>query len=252
MPGALPVPALLARALLSESDEGNPPVDLEAIVSQLPGLRLVKESLDGPGYLVDLGRFGTEILVRETDPFPRQRFTIAHELGHWTLQTKGVRNNHGHDAIVEKWCDTFAAELLMPASWLVRELRCRDPLDLLMALIDSPHKYGVSHEAFRLRVPEVTPLSVFEVQALQGGLKLQREYLSPQTRVSFTSIREILAPSLIASARTDSPGCIPIPGFNFSAIYGRLPGGVPQTWLICLAPREWLQQVASGDAEESA
>src|SRR5206468_6084969 len=99
-------------------------VDLDRVVALWPELRVCESNLDREGYLIDLGRLGAEILVKSDDVPTRRRFTIAHELGHWILrrsEAPGFADAASH-ATLERWCDQFAAGLLMPKEWLLREL----------------------------------------------------------------------------------------------------------------------------------
>jgi Zn-dependent peptidase ImmA (M78 family) len=101
-----------------------------------------------------------EIFINSQDrTAARQRFTMAHELGHWELRHSeneeippdsqgfaGAFENEGETegrSPVEVEANCFAAELLMPSAWLKKE---RKPVpagrpDALAAL------YGVSREA---------------------------------------------------------------------------------------------------------
>ena len=52
----------------------------------------------------------------------RQRFTVAHELGHYLLavQCEVPLSKQVNDHGVERFCDRFAEALLMPRDWLRR------------------------------------------------------------------------------------------------------------------------------------
>ena len=102
---------------------GRIPVPLEQITDHL---RLVAVSFDPKGEVADvLGAFNDEtrtIFVRGDVPAQRQRFIIAHELGHVMLN-KG-RSFVDEAATIDAPTDSveieaskFAAELLMPESW---------------------------------------------------------------------------------------------------------------------------------------
>src|SRR5687767_12792567 len=75
----------LAQQVIKEFRFSAPPVDIAAIV-QGRGLRLVEESVPGAlsGQLFPKQR---EIFVNTHDrSIARQRFTAAHELGHWEMR----------------------------------------------------------------------------------------------------------------------------------------------------------------------
>ncbi|MDQ3076915.1 MAG: ImmA/IrrE family metallo-endopeptidase [bacterium] len=61
---------------------------------------------------------GYELLVNENHPIGRQRFSIAHELGHFILHNTEIvelgKLNRDGDSIMEEEADALAAEILMP------------------------------------------------------------------------------------------------------------------------------------------
>ncbi len=96
------------------------PVDLPRLAWRL--------KVDNIAYLpiIEDGRLETDgsrarILVRKSSNATRQRFTIAHELGHLLLTQAGqtaVERRLTTDNEVERFCDQFAAALLLPRSWV--------------------------------------------------------------------------------------------------------------------------------------
>src|SRR5579859_429384 len=130
----LPDPEKLSERVLKRVGVLEPPVEVESVLGVWKELRLVDEDLDGSGYLLPMGKLGGEIIVNRNDPPERKRFTIAHELGHWVLgliwkkksgefkQPPGVPY-----AVIERWCDKFATNLLMPRflvePWIANRLR---------------------------------------------------------------------------------------------------------------------------------
>jgi Zn-dependent peptidase ImmA (M78 family) len=83
------------------------PVDVVAL-ARVSGLTVIIGSFEHSGVLRD----GTTIEVPSRDPPLRQRFTVAHELGHATL-----RHDVPEDRI-EVEANAFAAELLLPRAAL--------------------------------------------------------------------------------------------------------------------------------------
>lgn len=99
------------------------PVPVESIAEDLLGLYVEEANdLDCSGLLLPAER---RVILRAGELAVRQRFTLAHELGHWVCQVK-----EGHEAPVycrvsdmaptadralEREANVFAAELLMPA-----------------------------------------------------------------------------------------------------------------------------------------
>ncbi len=160
-----------AQELLS-SVNATPPVDVEAIAGQL-GISIRKMSLEadvsGILYREDDKKI---IVVNENHPVVRQRFTIAHEIGHLLLHAGdavhvdqefriNLRDQRSATAenIEEIEANAFAANLLMPASWLRREMST-ESVDLIddgeiQSLAD---RYGVSAQAMILRLSNISKL----------------------------------------------------------------------------------------------
>lgn len=97
------------------------------------------------------------LVINTRDPLERQRFTSAHEIGeylliqHYEHQGRTPPTN-GH---TERFCDVFAANLLMPESIVrlqVEELghnRRNDKRDVLAS------RFGVSKQAITIRLQEL-------------------------------------------------------------------------------------------------
>lgn len=135
-----------AAEVLKDSGAARVPVPVEMIIKKL-GIDLVAESLGaGVSGLIVTSPAGVKICVNQDDPQVRQRFTLAHELGHHVLKHRfeaGSRvhvdrgnvilhreKQAGFDAR-EREANQFAAELLMPFALLkehARLLRPRGPI----------------------------------------------------------------------------------------------------------------------------
>jgi len=120
-----------AARILKESGLGSIPIDVEAVAETL-GLQVFVEAYDGStsGVLIS-EEDGTRLIgINEGQPKTRQRFTIAHEIGHATMhlldthsvfvdQPRQVLFRDGRSTLAtdrrEIEANTFAAELLMPA-----------------------------------------------------------------------------------------------------------------------------------------
>lgn len=106
----------------------TPPVDIEALVRKYADVHFSVFPFDADGISINLKR-GAEkplVVVNSDRPQVRQRFTLAHELGHvlipWHIGTilddthpNSSRTEYG---IMESGANAFAAELLMPSRWL--------------------------------------------------------------------------------------------------------------------------------------
>ena len=129
------------------------PVPVESIAEDLLGLRVEDGGIPCSGLLLPARRL---IVLRADEPPARQRFTLAHELGHWVCQ---VREGHeapnyrraqdvapSADRLREREANVFAAELLMPEEAVRAEcLRAASAAELAAW-------FGVSEEAIGWRL----------------------------------------------------------------------------------------------------
>lgn len=134
-----------AEALLSEHGVESPPVPVDDL-AKVVGLEIVYERFNGDdvsGMLFRDGRRAPTIIVNSTDARVRQRFTVAHELGHFVLEhadqfyvssTVRVSFRDRQSAMATKvdemQANQFAASLLMPRAFVdhgVNALLERDP-----------------------------------------------------------------------------------------------------------------------------
>ncbi len=130
-----------ANDLLQELGVEKPPVPVERIARRIKA-EVRYEPFDGElsGMLIREGK-RVIIGVNASHPKTRQRFTIAHELGHMRLhdeqppvhvdrgfpvRRRDTRSSQAVD-VNEMEANGFAAELLMPAAMLERDLEGKDP-----------------------------------------------------------------------------------------------------------------------------
>ncbi len=128
-----------AASLIAHHRVLSPPVDVEAVASEL-GLKLVRDNLGAgvSGLLVTTER-SAFVCVHEADHPNRQRFTMAHEIGHFVLRHQFIRGEHVHvdrgNFISQRGlrsatgvdpkeieANQFAACLLMPADLVKQEV----------------------------------------------------------------------------------------------------------------------------------
>jgi Zn-dependent peptidase ImmA (M78 family) len=165
----------LADNLLKQNRVVQPPIVVGALARSL-GLEIVKQDADDSisGMLINEGDGkGGIIGVNRAHHLNRQRFTIAHEIGHFLLQHyQGVhfdgantglqinfrdnRSTTGED-IFEREANLFAAELLMPRKLLEADLqRIKHPVSLIdtndKTLKDLAKRYQVSVRAITFRL----------------------------------------------------------------------------------------------------
>lgn len=144
--------SIAARALLEEFWDKKLPIDPREFANNL-GLEVVEADLGFlSGYLDESKK---KIFVNSSELPVRQRFTIAHELGHYCL---GHGSSH-RNTTVPRWftqddpskerdANQFAADLLMPAiavKALYDVMGIKDPRRLCELL-------GVSASALNIRL----------------------------------------------------------------------------------------------------
>ncbi len=186
-------PEQASQQILAAIGHSGPPTDLKAVGSLWTTLNIHEEDLDQEGYLLCFGGLGADILIRRDAPASRKRFTLAHELGHWTLanlekgtvlfgegnkKTLYLQTQHKRRTPEEAWCNKFAGCLLMPAGDM-RSFLYDLNLSNLPHNISRGHAiFGVSQEAFISRICDVTPICVFEVVSTTEDIKVWRSFLS--------------------------------------------------------------------------
>ncbi|MEQ6390321.1 ImmA/IrrE family metallo-endopeptidase [Bacillaceae bacterium S4-13-58] len=144
----------------------SPPVQVEEIAKK-EGLALVyKESENDKwsGMLYRKGKTGI-IAVNDKHHLNRQRFTIAHELGHFFLSEddtdvyvdnavirfRNETSSLGTD-MEEIEANNFAAELLMPEDFIRKDIEeYKDEIDE-WDVFELAQKYGVSEQAMTIRL----------------------------------------------------------------------------------------------------
>lgn len=156
----------LVSALLEEHNISRAPIPIEQMIIS-KGAVIVKDKVEqqvSGFYYRGAGSTNSVIGVNQAHPKNRQRFTLAHELGHLLLhdsvgvhvdkeviRLRDSKSSSGSD-IDEIEANIFAAELLMPESLLRRDL---------LGLIDSSSPdfvkdlaglYKVSEEAMTIRL----------------------------------------------------------------------------------------------------
>ena len=159
----------LVEQILNNQKVVNAPIEVEDI-AHLYGVKVQYEPTQDnlSGFLLrNLKEHKAIIGVNQSHHPNRQRFTIAHELGHFflhetermyvdrILQVK-LRNENSSKGISteEKEANLFAAELLMPVRFLNKDLANVNTLDLYEdeKLKELSEKYKVSIQAFTFRL----------------------------------------------------------------------------------------------------
>jgi IrrE N-terminal-like domain len=107
-----------AERFLQKHAVTDAPIDVERL-AHAEGFTIERRPLGGD----DGETVGRCITVNSDQPLVRQRFTIAHELGHFVMHS-----SHGTDDESERQADVFAGALLIPRGLLRREFTTtKDP-----------------------------------------------------------------------------------------------------------------------------
>jgi Zn-dependent peptidase ImmA (M78 family) len=134
-----------------------PATDLQAVAERMNVRLELRRGLPVSAMLTRDDR-GFKVICAAEQARGRQRFTIAHELGHAVLETHGLGEPPRSGRAVETLCDRFAAELLMPSSMFERELRDGISLERLISL---QRRYGTSLRATSIRCSQMTPMEIY-------------------------------------------------------------------------------------------
>ncbi len=165
----MPTPEDDARALLSSAWETGPdgsvslPVDPFTIAQKL-GLKAYSANLDNgvSGMLIKRAGEDAEIYVHASDSQNRQRFTCAHELGHYVkrsargdasweyVERRDLLTSQGVDD-EEIYANQFAAALLMPKEVVVDRFKALEKPSLNAAAALAV-EFGVSADAMQYRI----------------------------------------------------------------------------------------------------
>jgi Zn-dependent peptidase ImmA (M78 family) len=141
-----------ARMVLNECGISRPPTDLEQICSKL-GVKIHYHCTDGlKDSFMYLDRSIYNLVIAISGNQARDRWSLAHELGHVVLghcqiySVDTLRKDVLTDAeryILDRECDIFAEEILMPLAWM--EKHKHSSIDQLKKV------FGVSREAITIR-----------------------------------------------------------------------------------------------------
>lgn len=126
----LPEEKMAARVLARKQLE--PPYDLIALAKSYGDLSFKRFPFNADGITVGIGsQSRPKIIINSNCPETRQRFTLAHEIGHvvipWHTGTVISHlepwNSDNDYFIMEQEANRFAAELLMPTNWLKQQYK---------------------------------------------------------------------------------------------------------------------------------
>jgi len=105
-----------------------PPIDLDKVI-QHSGLVIKAADFENPDIAGAYDRTSALILIKKSDPYFRQVFTVAHELGHYYLHKEkpdeifyrgDFENLDGGQKKQEQEANWFASSLLMPQEIFIK------------------------------------------------------------------------------------------------------------------------------------
>jgi len=165
---------LKAQQVLQENNINGPYVDVFDLAQKYASVIEQELSDEVSGVFIPKGD-RKYIVVNRNHPPVRKRFTVAHELGHALLHEystahadkkfrfRDARSSEG-SALEEIEANQFAAELLMPRKWIVKDIE-QCPFELEQSdehddnfdtwVAELARNYDVSKQAMRIRLVSV-------------------------------------------------------------------------------------------------
>lgn len=154
-----------ADELISKYDQRIPPINIDLICKKVGivvhklDLSELEKDAERPisGFIIkDDTTNKTGIYVNGQDHKERQKFTVAHELGHYFLHMPDDENEfivsfRGLQNQVEREADIFACEILMPDA-IMKSVYNEVPFPTVSYLAGI---FGVSKQAMRIRLDEL-------------------------------------------------------------------------------------------------
>lgn len=210
-----------------EKYELEPPIDIEKLVSEYADLKFADIPFEGAdGISLNLKVIGktTRVIVNKNMPAARQRFTMAHELGHVIIPWHvGTIIDHidpeqagGADWYwaIEEEANTFAAELLMPHRFIEKLLV--EEADLARVHRKVARECEVSPFASAIRISAFMPSNI--VYAYERNDSVEFSGRTPGT---------------IASA-LGRGGEFPVTPYDYATSYFHkvLNGGIVHWWVL--------------------
>jgi Zn-dependent peptidase ImmA (M78 family)/DNA-binding XRE family transcriptional regulator len=210
------------QAALKLREEWQIGVDpIEGLLALLEDRGIKVGLVDGPEEFDALTLWANEsipvIVVKRDLPGDRQRFCLAHELGHLVMDI----DESIDEKTVEKLAHRFAAALLVPSSAVAAELGERRQTLSMYELHLLKHKYGLSMQAWIYRakdtgvLPEAAAVRLFRQFSHNGWRKEEPgDQLEPEEPQRFKRlVVRGLAEDMISPARASELLGTPLPQF---------------------------------------
>lgn len=161
-------PSHAANELLEKAEASSPPIDVHELCTRCGVLILERSFREALSGLVFAYADGAVVGVNADHPETRQRFTIAHELGHYLLRHHERSSAYedrfhldlsegtppGFDWRAERAANDFAADLLMPRKLMAAAFQqSQDPVTLAATFNVSQVAMGIRLLELGLREP---------------------------------------------------------------------------------------------------
>jgi len=163
--------ARLAATLREALQLGEGPIaELPELIEEVTGVDVASRPLVGTSgmCLDDPQRQTRLLLVNSNETAERQRFTLAHELGHLLFGDGAhVEGLDGEDREVETRCNEFARNFLAPQQgiegWLARNVNAGQMSDQVVSLL--ARYFGVSTEVVKIQLERMGRRAAEPVQS---------------------------------------------------------------------------------------
>jgi len=197
---------LMADRLRNEWDLGEGPIENLMEVLEANGIKVAVVQADSAfdALMVETDAGLPVIVVRDGLPGDRQRFSLAHELGHAIVR-------HVDSLDPEKVANRFAGALLVPASSVRSELGAsRQRLDI-QELCLLKQRYGLSIAAWAYRAKDLGIITdayfaSFNRFLRVKGLHREEEYCSMDSELAFRRVRLVqraIAEGLVSRTKAE-------------------------------------------------
>lgn len=158
-------PELSLARLILEDEDFAPGDDLKSLASRFATIEFVPVPFDADGITIKPGSLDRpKIVINSRNPPTRQKFTLAHELGHvlipWHVGTicshiDGNTDSEDEYYVQEGEANRFASELLVPTAWVTHLFQeTSDPAATQGTIIDT---VGISPLAATIKLMQCLP-----------------------------------------------------------------------------------------------
>lgn len=166
----------------------TPPFDLDQLATEYGELEYIPLPFGVDGITIGIGSATKPgILINTSAPTTRQKFTLAHEIGHivipWHTGTivshLSPRQVDSAYMQMETEANRFAAELLMPSNWLVDEFQRAENVEQYFRSVLT--QAGASKEATLNKIlrPLAQPVVCIQIDGSSRALSARRSQTAP-------------------------------------------------------------------------